>query len=72
MSKNLSAKYYQKNKEKLQKEAFERYQSFCKKEKEKKATIWLWTLQKSLRRWKNKLVGYGKKYYREKTFYSNK
>ena len=36
MSKNLSAKYYQKNKEKLQKEAFERYQSFCKKEKEKK------------------------------------
>ena len=36
MSKNSSAKYYQSNKEKLQKKGCERYQSFSKEEKEKK------------------------------------
>ena len=36
MSKNLSAKYYQENKERLQKKARERYQNLSKKEKEKK------------------------------------
>ena len=36
MSKNLSAKYYQENKERLQKKARERYQSLSKEEKEKK------------------------------------
>ena len=39
MSKTLSAKYYQKNKEKLQKslrKACERYQNLSKEEKEKK------------------------------------
>ena len=35
MSKNLSAKYYQENKEGLQKEVRERYQNLSKKEKEK-------------------------------------
>ena len=39
MSKNLSAKYYQENKERLQKKACERYQNFSKEENKKKATI---------------------------------
>ena len=34
MSKNLSAKYYQENKERLQKKARERYQNLSKEEKE--------------------------------------
>ena len=33
MSKTLSAKYYEENKERLQKKARERYQNFSKKEK---------------------------------------
>ena len=36
MSHNLSAKYYQENKERLQKKARERYKNFSKEEKEKK------------------------------------
>ena len=36
MSKNLLAKYYQENKERLQKKACERYPNFSKEEKEKK------------------------------------
>ena len=36
MSKNLSAVYYQENKEKLQKKSRKRYQSLSKEEKEKK------------------------------------
>ena len=36
MSKNLSAKYYQENKERLEKKARERYQNLSKEEKEKK------------------------------------
>ena len=36
MSKNLSAKYHQENKEILQKQAYERYQNHSKVEKEKK------------------------------------
>ena len=35
MSKYLSAKYYQENKERLQKEAYERYQNLFKEEKVK-------------------------------------
>ena len=35
MSKNLSVKYYQENKEKLRKKARERYQNLSKEEKEK-------------------------------------
>ena len=36
VSKNLSAKYYQESKERLQKKARERYQNLSKEEKEKK------------------------------------
>ena len=36
MSQDLWAKYYQNNKEKLQKKACEKYQSLCKEEQEKK------------------------------------
>ena len=57
ISKNLSAKYYQENKERLQIKARERYQNLSKKENEKKATIWSWTLQKTLTRWKTKDFG---------------
>ena len=60
MSKNLSAKYYEEVKERLQKKACERYQNLCKKEKEK-----MW--QHCLERYKNlsedkkqKLVEYKK------------
>ena len=35
MSKNLSAKYYHENKERLQKKACEKYQNLFKEEKEK-------------------------------------
>ena len=35
ISKDSSAKYYQDNKERVQKKAWERYQSFSKEEKEK-------------------------------------
>ena len=42
MSKNLSAKYYQENKERLQKKkkARKRYQNLSKEETDKKQTIW--------------------------------
>ena len=36
------------------KKARKRYQNISKEEEEKKETIWLWTLQKTLRRWKTK------------------
>ena len=36
MSKNLSAKYYQENKERLQKKACERYQNISEEKKEKR------------------------------------
>ena len=39
MSKNLSAKYYQENKERLQKKARERYKNLLKEEKEKKDNV---------------------------------
>ena len=41
MSNNVSVKYYQENKERLQKKANERYQNLSKEEEEKNATIWL-------------------------------
>ena len=40
MSKNLSAKYHQENKERLQEKAREKYQNLSKEEKENKATEW--------------------------------
>ena len=48
MLKTLSAKYYQKNKERLQKNAREKYQNLSKEEKEKK-------LQHGRERYKNLL-----------------
>ena len=48
MSKNLSAKYYQENKERLPKKLMKDIKIFLKKRK--KATIWSRMLQKSLRR----------------------
>ena len=60
MSKNLSAKYYQENKERLQEKARERYQNPSKEEKDKKQ-------QNCCERYKNlsedELVEYRKKYY---------
>ena len=63
MSKSSTAKYYEGNKERLQKKACERCQSFSKEEKEKKQ-------QYGCKRYKNlsedekqKLVEYRKKYY---------
>ena len=50
MSENVSPKYYWENKERLQIKAREKDQILSKEEKEKKAIIWSWTLQKSLRR----------------------
>ena len=51
MSKTLSAKYYQENKERLQKKACERSQNFSKKKKRKKPSNMVFgMLQKPLRR----------------------
>ena len=55
MSKNLSAKFYQENKERLQKKAGDRYQNLSQEEKENESAIRLWKLQKSLKRWKTKV-----------------
>ena len=41
MSKNLSAKFYQENKERLQKKARDRYQNLSQEEKENESAIWL-------------------------------
>ena len=60
MSENLSAKYYQENKERLQKKAHERYQNLSDglthshEKKRKKRTRCSRTLQKFFRRWKTK------------------
>ena len=64
MSKNLSAKYYQENKERLQKKACERYQNLSKEKKEKKRQYGRECYQNLSEDEKNKLVGYRKKYYR--------
>ena len=48
MSKILSAKHYQENKERLQKKLVKDIKIFLKKKK-KKTTIWTRTIQKSLR-----------------------
>ena len=49
MAKNLSAKYYQEDKERLQRKLMKDIKIFLKKKK-KKAAIWSGTLQKSLRK----------------------
>ena len=64
MSKNLSAKYDQENKERLQKKARERYQNFCKEEKEKKRQYGCERYKNLLEEEKQKRVSNRKKYYR--------
>ena len=54
MSKDSSAKYYQNNKERLQKKVCERYPSFSKEEKEKKNDNTVLKDTKSTRRRKTK------------------
>ena len=62
MCKNSSAKYYQENKEKLQKTAHERCQSLSKGEKEKKQQYSCERYKNLSEDEKNKLVEYRKKY----------
>ena len=64
MFKNLSAKYYQENKERLQKKACERYQNLSKERKEKKRQYGGERYKNLSEDEKNKLVEYRKKYYR--------
>ena len=64
MSKTLSAKYYQEDKERLQKRACERYQNFSKKEKEKKLQYGCARYKISSEDEKKKLVENRKKFYR--------
>ena len=52
MSKNWSAKYYRGNKERLWREAHERYQNLCKEEKERQYGQ---EYYKKLSRWKTKV-----------------
>ena len=63
MSKNFSAKYYQENKERLQKKACERYQNLSKEEKEKKEQYGCEPYKNLVDDEKQKLVEYRKKYY---------
>ena len=74
MSKNLSAKYYQENKERLQRKARGRYQSLSKEEKEKKQQYGRERYKNFSEHEKQKLVAYRKKYYRMKkpSFYNYK
>ena len=51
ISKDSSAKYYQKNKGRLQIKACERYQSLSE---EQNTTVWLWTIQIFTRKWRTK------------------
>ena len=64
MSKHLSAKYYQENKERLQKKACQRYQNLSKKEKEKKRQYGRECYKNLSGDEKQKLGEYRKKYYR--------
>ena len=65
MFKNLSAKYYQENKERLQKKAHERYQNLSKEEKEKRQQQYGCERYKNLSKdEKQKVAEYRKKYYR--------
>ena len=64
MSKTLSAKHYQKNKERLKKKAHKRYQSLSKEEKEKKRQYVCECYKNLLEDEKQMLVEYRKRYYR--------
>ena len=61
MLKTLSAKYYQKNKERLQKNAREKYQNLSKEEKEKKLHHGHEHYKNLLKNEAQKLVEYRKK-----------
>ena len=70
MSKNLSANYYQENKERLQKKARERYQNLSKEGTEKKRQYGRERYKNLSEDEKQMLVEYTKKYIVwEKTFY---
>ena len=62
MSHNLSAKYYQENKEIPQKRLVKDIKTFLKKKK-KVMAIWSWKLQNSVRRWKSKACWAKQKHY---------
>ena len=64
MSKNLSAKYYQENKERLQKKARERYKNLSKEEKRNKSDNMIVNVTKISQKMKKALVEYRNKYYR--------
>ena len=64
MGKNLSAKYYQENKERLQKKARERYQNLSKEEKETNRQYVCERYKNLSEDEKNKRVEYKKKYCR--------
>ena len=64
MSKKLSAKYYQENKETLQNKATKRYRNLSKEEKEKKRQYGRERYKNLSEDEKNKLVEYRKKYCR--------
>ena len=64
MSQNLSVKYYQENKERLQKKSCERYQNLSKVEKEKKRQFRREHYKDLSKDQKSKLVEYRKKCYR--------
>ena len=64
MSKTLSVKYYQENKERLQKKVCERYQNLSKEEKQKKRQYGRERYKNLSEDEKQKLVEYRRKYYR--------
>ena len=64
MSKNLSAKYYQENKERLQKNCLKDIKIFIKKKKKKKQQYGHERYKNLSEDVKQKLVDYRKKYYR--------
>ena len=64
MSENVPAKYYQENKERLQKKAHERYQNLSKEGKEKKQQYGRERYESLSEKKKQKLFKYRKKYYR--------
>ena len=70
MSKKLSAKYYQENKERLQKKARERYQNLSKEKKEKKRQYGRERYRNLPEDQKQKLVEYRKKYYRMRKYFN--
>ena len=63
MFKNLSGKYYQENKERLQKKLVKNIKIFLKKKKKKKQQCGRERYKSLSEDQKNKLVGYRKQYY---------